>query len=386
MESLSLKEIEFIIEEFKKKLSSYFVKEYVINKYEKIMVVEDSLVLYIGILKNELYSVGEVRIPKYKLVIEELIHNYLGWKYNHTQFIQNLSLKLNKHYLSLHFQYNKFTGYETNAYWLKEEPTTAARVDKLLPELKLRERYEQWEGILYYFIVLEMKHKLGGKGIAVAYTKQKPQRYVISKGKEVIKRGFLGFGDIRSNKRNNISFGDAFESWKGINRQARLENHLEYFYIQKYIKEPREVWIEADKLLEQAEKGYFVNEERSTYQRPINKWISEELVYRITKKLFSDYKVIYQHRPFFLKSDVGGQMSYDVYISDLKIAIEYQGKQHFEPIEFFGGQDAFKRNKERDRQKKMLSDENGVKLIYINYWEDITQRLIKDKIKPHLNT
>lgn len=103
-------------------------------------------------------------------------------------------------------------------------------------------------------------------------------------------------------------------------------------------------------------------------------------MYKITKRLFRDFNVVYQHRPFFLKSDIGGQMSYDVYISELKVAIEYQGKQHFEPVEFFGGQDAFERTKERDRQKKQLSEENGVKLIYVNYWENITPRLIKEKV------
>ena len=61
------------------------------------------------------------------------------------------------------------------------------------------------------------------------------------------------------------------------------------------------------------------------------------------KKIFKNNKVIYQHRPFFLKSDIGGQMSYDVFISGFNIAIEYQGKQHFEPIDYFGGEEAFKK-------------------------------------------
>ena len=44
-------------------------------------------------------------------------------------------------------------------------------------------------------------------------------------------------------------------------------------------------------------------------------------------------------------------MSYDVYICGLKIAIEYQGKQHFEPVDFFGGKDSFENQQYRDRSK-----------------------------------
>lgn len=92
MESLSLEEIEIIIVEFKKLLSNYNFKEYMINEYERVIVVEDSLVLYLGIIRDNSYSVGEdVNTPKYNLVIEELIYNFLGWKYNHTQFINYLS-------------------------------------------------------------------------------------------------------------------------------------------------------------------------------------------------------------------------------------------------------------------------------------------------------
>ncbi len=74
-------------------------------------------------------------------------------------------------------------------------------------------------------------------------------------------------------------------------------------------------------------------------------------------------------------------MSYDIFVTGLNIAIEYQGKQHFEAINFFGGETGLKKTKERDKQKKKLSEENGIKLIYIYYWEDITVDLIKKKIQ-----
>jgi len=112
----------------------------------------------------------------------------------------------------------------------------------------------------------------------------------------------------------------------------------------------------------------------------VNKWKSEELVYNIIRSSFRKYKVIYQHRPLFLRSATGGQMSYDIFIPKLNVAIEYQGKQHFEPIDFFGGETGYRLTQMRDAEKKRISDDNGIKLGYINYWEDVTQKLVVERV------
>jgi uncharacterized protein YkuJ len=103
-------------------------------------------------------------------------------------------------------------------------------------------------------------------------------------------------------------------------------------------------------------------------------------MYKLIRKEFKNYNVIYQHRPFFLKSSFGGQMSYDVYIPKLKLAFEYQGQQHFEPVDFFGGEESFQLTQIRDREKQKLSKTNGVKLVYVNYWEELTRNLIRSKV------
>ena len=109
--------------------------------------------------------------------------------------------------------------------------------------------------------------------------------------------------------------------------------------------------------------------------------MSEEFLYNTIKNLYKEYEVIYQYKPYFLQSKKGGQMSYDIFIKNLNIAIEYQGKQHFEPVKFFGGEKSFIETQKRDLLKKQLSLENGVKLVYIYYWEKITEKLIEQKIK-----
>ena len=137
----------------------------------------------------------------------------------------------------------------------------------------------------------------------------------------------------------------------------------------------------VQKYLDDVKSGKYKFVERIPYSKPEYRWKTEEYVYKIVKKLYKEDGVIYQHRPFFLHSSTGGQMSYDIFISGLNVAIEYQGKQHFEPVDYFGGEDAFKKLQKRDAEKKKLSQENGIKLVYINYWEDVTPELIQQRVE-----
>lgn len=392
---LPLDTVNYILNQFMKNLSQYSLKTYDINSLEKVLVIEDSLVLYIGKILEDPCTVCEnvkemyawtknnnyMNMPSkdedyYLLHIEELTYNNLGFKYNHTKFIREMVNITEIDCLGIDITYNKFKGY-TRLYWCPEQETLVEQIQQLVPELRLRERYESWEGIHYYFIILEIRDINGKIEYAVAYTNQKPHNYIISKGRKWIKYGLNGNDDIRMNK---LGFCRAFNSWKGKSRQYRLEEYLRYTFREKNFREKDEAWRYADELLDLAYNNHYLNEEKSTYKKPINKWVSEELVYNIVKKLYKDFAVIYQHRPFFLKSDIGGQMSYDVFISGLDIAIEYQGKQHFQPIEYFGGEETFKRTQERDKLKKELSIQNGITLIYINYDETITEQLIRNKI------
>lgn len=59
-----------------------------------------------------------------------------------------------------------------------------------------------------------------------------------------------------------------------------------------------------------------------------------------------------------------GKLSLDFFIPQYDIAIECQGAQHFEYSEFFGGENAFIKQLERDNRKAKLCLEHGVKLLY----------------------
>lgn len=65
----------------------------------------------------------------------------------------------------------------------------------------------------------------------------------------------------------------------------------------------------------------------------------------------------------------GGLLSYDFYLPILKIAIEYQGKQHCEPIDYFGGKEKYLQQKEHDYRKRQYAKEHNFKLIEIWYYD-----------------
>lgn len=107
-------------------------------------------------------------------------------------------------------------------------------------------------------------------------------------------------------------------------------------------------------------------------------WVSEtELFYKIKAKYGTKYEVIHGAKPEFL-----GRQHLDIFIKELSIAIEYQGLQHFEPVDFFGGEKAFLKNQERDKRKLKLCKENGVDLIYAKEGYEIEDifKIINKKI------
>ena len=62
-------------------------------------------------------------------------------------------------------------------------------------------------------------------------------------------------------------------------------------------------------------------------------------------------------------------LPFDFYLHDYDICIEYDGIQHFEPVEYFGGEKTFKKQQINDLIKDQYCDDNNIKLIRINYKE-----------------
>ena len=113
---------------------------------------------------------------------------------------------------------------------------------------------------------------------------------------------------------------------------------------------------------------------------PRNKqWISEIDLYHRVRNLLLDQRVIHQARPKWLQPQ-----TLDIYIPEIKLVIEYQGQQHYKPVEFFGGQEAFKKNKERDCRKARICKENDATVLYFRYDEVVTEGLITNVSEKHV--
>ncbi len=61
------------------------------------------------------------------------------------------------------------------------------------------------------------------------------------------------------------------------------------------------------------------------------------------------------------------KLRFDFYLPDHNVAIEFDGIQHFEPRDFFGGQKQFEKQKLYDSYKNAHCEENGISLVRIHY-------------------
>lgn len=61
------------------------------------------------------------------------------------------------------------------------------------------------------------------------------------------------------------------------------------------------------------------------------------------------------------------KLPFDVYIPSLNLCIEYDGQQHFKPVERFGGEEGFKLTKLRDGIKNNYCKDNNINLLRIKY-------------------
>lgn len=107
-------------------------------------------------------------------------------------------------------------------------------------------------------------------------------------------------------------------------------------------------------------------------------WVSETELFRKLETHFAQTKVMQHGQPIWL-----GRQHYDIWFPNWKIAIEYHGKQHFEPVEFFGGKEAYLKNVERDERKIKLSTKNGVKLIVVTESYDLSD--VITEIETHIS-
>lgn len=85
-----------------------------------------------------------------------------------------------------------------------------------------------------------------------------------------------------------------------------------------------------------------------------------------------------------INDKTGNRLIFDFYLPDLNLVIEFDGIQHFEPIEFFGGEESLLETQRRDEIKNNYCRDNGIKILRIPYWENISEKLFENNIIPSL--
>lgn len=97
-----------------------------------------------------------------------------------------------------------------------------------------------------------------------------------------------------------------------------------------------------------------------------DRWVSEKYLYFRIKECFPELPIVRHASPAWL-----GNQHFDIYLPSINVAIEYNGKQHYEPIKYFGGEKSFQHVKELDNQKYRVAMENNTTVIIHKYDDEI---------------
>lgn len=397
------------------------------SEFERIYLVNDETFVYMGIVSEYFdsgeYDIGSKRgygviggyikhgscIDVSKVFICEL--NYSSFKGIQRSVFEEASSKTSDPWIGnpdIIHNYPYLGSYAWDNYEKCFEHCC-----KLLPNYDLNKIINEFEGAPFCVVVYKIEGKNGEKGYATYSIEDSKMEKAHDLAKKCIKNYLVYCLDF--SKRpvtpacpSNLLIDDEFkriyrdrlfidgnqiadekEVFKyisycliNVNDNPKPNEKELYDYYVNHVGEPVVANFGSaylcNKVLNDALAKAFLNNDYFYYADGKIKWKSEYLVYQIVKTLYP-LQTIYQYRPFFLKSEKG-QLSYDIFITGLNVAIEYQGKQHFSPVDFFGGEEAYKDNQRRDALKSELSKRNNIKLIYIDYTETISEELIKSKI------
>ena len=114
-------------------------------------------------------------------------------------------------------------------------------------------------------------------------------------------------------------------------------------------------------------------------------FLSESIGERFVRKYLSANAIMYEEQKSFeeLVGTGGAHLSYDFFLDHSGILIEYQGIQHYKAIDFFGGKEQLKKQKEHDLRKRQFAAKSGYQLIEISYKYD-TYDVVADYLNQNL--
>lgn len=88
---------------------------------------------------------------------------------------------------------------------------------------------------------------------------------------------------------------------------------------------------------------------------------------QLVRKYLKDCHIKFKRQKTFNDLIDKQHLSYDFYLPDYNVLIEYQGGQHYYPVEWLGGNKRFKKQLRHDAMKYQYAKNNGYLLIYVPY-------------------
>jgi hypothetical protein len=158
-------------------------------------------------------------------------------------------------------------------------------------------------------------------------------------------------------------------------RSHRIEDQI--FYEINLLKDNRKRQIignefldSIDDILREAEN---ILRENHGLPRIGEGWLSEMTLFRLIESIFLDAQ--HHMSPSWLTPQ-----HLDIFVPSKNLAFEYQGKQHYEAVDFFGGEASFEKRKQLDDLKMKKCKSNEVILIHWRYDEPITKEILDIKL------
>jgi hypothetical protein len=98
-------------------------------------------------------------------------------------------------------------------------------------------------------------------------------------------------------------------------------------------------------------------------------YCSESNMEKRIRNYFENNNIIYAFQKRFNDCKDLLSLPFDFYLPDYNVACEAQGIQHFEIVDFFGGEEAFIDRKKKDKIKENYCKENNIPFIEIPYYK-----------------
>lgn len=92
---------------------------------------------------------------------------------------------------------------------------------------------------------------------------------------------------------------------------------------------------------------------------------------KVVMKYLTDHNMEFKHNYMFQDCRNILPLPFDFYLPELHMCIEYDGEQHYSPINYFGGKEKFEKQQQNDLIKDEYCKNNNINLCRIRYDQNV---------------